>query len=303
MDTLLPLFSNNILPIFITAGTGFLLGKLIDLDPRTISRVTFYIFSPCLVFKLLTENELKQNAVIQMVGIAFGSVLIMGLITFIISRFLKFNRKLTVAVMLTTMFVNAGNYGLALNDYAFGKEALAYASIYFVTSGTTMYTIGVLVASMGKASFSESIRGLFRLPTLYAVLIAFLFKQMTWDLPMSIQRPIDLLAQAAIPGMLVLLGLQLQRAGWEANRVALGAAALIRLVISPVVAYGLSIPLALQGPALQAGITEASMPSAVMGTVLATEYEAEPEFVTTVVTITTILSPLTLTPILALLGG
>jgi len=303
VDTLLPLFSNNILPIFFTAGTGFILGKMLDLDPKPISRVTFYIFSPCLVYKLLTENELKQNAIFQMVGIAFGSVLLIGLITIIISKFLKFTRKMTVAVMLPAMFVNAGNYGLALNDYAFGEDALAYASIYFVTSSTMMYTIGVVVASMGKATFTDSVRGLFRLPTLYAVMIAFLFKQMAWGLPMSIQRPIDLLAQAAIPAMLVLLGLQLQRAAWGSHGLALGTAAIIRLVISPIVAYGLSIPLALEGPSMQAGITEASMPSAVMGTVLATEFNAEPEFVTTVVTITTLLSPLTLTPILALLGG
>jgi predicted permease len=303
LDTILPLFSNNILPIFITAGAGFFLGKLIDLDPRTISRVTFYIFSPCLVFKLLTENELQQNAIIQMVGITVGSVLIMGIITFIITKLLKFERKMIAAVMLTTMFVNAGNFGLALNDYAFGKDALAYASIYFVTSSTTIYTLGVLVASLGKESFKDSIAGLFRLPTLYALLIAFLFKQMNWDLPISIQRPIDLLSQAAIPAMLVLLGLQLQRAKWGSYGKALGVASILRLLISPLVAFGLSLPLALHGPALQAGITEASTPSAVMGTVLATEYDTEPEFVTTVVTITTLLSPLTLTPLLAFLGG
>jgi predicted permease len=61
--------------------------------------------------------------------------------------------------------------------------------------------------------------------------------------------------------------------------------------------------MSLQGSALQAGVTEASMPTAVMATVLATEYDVEPAFVTTVVTTTTLLSPLTLTPLLALLGG
>ncbi len=303
METLMPLFSNNILPIFITAGAGFFLGRTIEIDPRTISRVTFYIFSPCLVFRLLTQNELEQGAIIQMAGIAISSVSIMGLITFLVTKLLKFDRKLMVAVMLTTMFTNAGNFGLALIDYAFGKNALAYASIYFVTSGTMLYTIGVLVASMGKASFRQAIIGLFRLPTLYALLLAFLFKRMEWELPISIQRPVELLSQAAIPTMLVLLGLQLQRAVWGTKGTAMIVATFIRLVVSPFVAYGLSVPFALQGPGLQAGITEPSMPSAVMATVLATEYEVEPEFVTTVVTTTTLLSPLTLTPILAFLGG
>ena len=303
MNTLLPLFSNNILPIFITAGAGFVLGKAVDLEPRTISRVTFYIFSPCLVFKLLTDTELQQNAIFQMVGIAAGSTILMGAITYLITKLLKFERKMIAGIMLTTMFVNSGNYGLALNDYAYGKNALAYASIYFVTSGVMMYTLGVIVASMGKASLKDSFLGIFRLPTLYALLFAIILKQLAWNLPIFLHRPIDLLGQAAVPGMLVLLGLQLQRATWGSHGLAIGIASGLRLLISPLVAFGLSLPLALQGPALQAGVTESSMSSAVLGTVLATEYDTEPEFVTTVVTVTTLLTPLTLTPLLAILGG
>jgi predicted permease len=45
------------------------------------------------------------------------------------------------------------------------------------------------------------------------------------------------------------------------------------------------------------------MPTAVMATVLATEFDVHPAFVTTVVTTTTLLSPLMLTPLLAFLGA
>ena len=303
MDNLIPLFSDNILPIFITAGAGFILGRRIDLDPRTVSRVVFFLFSPCLIFKLLIESELEQSAILQMVAIALSSTIIIGGITFLISKLLKFNRRMLVAVLLTTMFTNAGNYGLSLNGFAFGKDTLAYASIYFVVSASMIYTLGVLIASMGRASLKQAFLGLFRLPTLYALLGAGLFNYLELTLPLPLQRTVDLLGQAAIPAMLVLLGLQLQRATWTANWAALGTANVIRLAISPLVAYGLSALMSLHGPALQAGVTEASMPTAVMSTVLATEYDVEPAFVTTVVTTTTLLSPLTLTPLLALLGG
>jgi len=55
--------------------------------------------------------------------------------------------------------------------------------------------------------------------------------------------------------------------------------------------------------ALQAGVVEAATPTAVLSTVLATEFNTEPTFVTTVVFTTTVLSPLTLTPLLAYLGA
>ena len=303
MENLLTLFSNNILPIFITAGAGFLLSRRLDLDPRPISRVVFYLFSPFLVFKLLTENNLENKAIAQMIGIAVSTTLVIGLITYLITRALKFNRQLTVVLLLTTMFTNAGNYGLSFNEFAFGSETLAYASIYFVCSATLIYTVGVMVASMGKASLKKAFLGLFRLPTMYALIFAFIFNYSNFSISPPIQRSIDLLAQAAIPCMLVLLGLQLGRATRTTHWAALNSANIIRLVISPLVAYGLSIPLGLHGPALQAGVSEASMPTAVMVTVLATEYDIEPTLVTTIVTTTTLLSPLTLTPLLAFLGG
>ena len=48
---------------------------------------------------------------------------------------------------------------------------------------------------------------------------------------------------------------------------------------------------------------ESAMPTAVLCTVLATEYDVEPVFVTTAVVATTLFSPLVLTPLLAYLGA
>jgi predicted permease len=77
----------------------------------------------------------------------------------------------------------------------------------------------------------------------------------------------------------------------------------MRLLIAPVMAFGLTRLLNLSLPAKQAVILEAAMPAAVLTTILATEFDAEPTFVTTVVLVTTLLSPFTLTPLLALLGA
>ena len=53
----------------------------------------------------------------------------------------------------------------------------------------------------------------------------------------------------------------------------------------------------------KAGVIEAATPTAVLSTVLSTEFDTEPAFVTSVVFTTTLLSPLTLTPLLAYLGA
>lgn len=303
MSTMLSLFSSNLLPILLCAAAGFVLTKTIGVEPKTLSRVIFYLFSPCLVFQLLATSELERTAVMQIVGYAVVSTLLVALLTYLLAKIFRLDRKTTVAVLLTTVFVNAGNYGLSLNGFTYGKEALAYASIYFVCSGTMTYTLGVAIASLGKASLKQSLINLFKFPTLYAVFVGILFNAANWQLPISIERAVNTLAGGAIPAMLVVVGIQLGSAKLEGRITTIGLASSIRLLAAPLIAYGMSFLFNLQGPALQAGITQASMPTAVMTIVLATEFDVRPAFVSTVVAVTTILSPLTLTPLIAVLGG
>ena len=103
--------------------------------------------------------------------------------------------------------------------------------------------------------------------------------------------------------MLVLLGLQLQKADLSNHKVELGLANVLRLAIAPLIAIGLSVLFGFSGLLRKTGITELSMPTAVTAIVIATEFNVEPAFVTTVVTTTTLLSPLMLTPLLLYLNG
>ena len=75
-----------------------------------------------------------------------------------------------------------------------------------------------------------------------------------------------------------------------ATAMRLGGGAAAGLLLAPL--FGL------EGVARQAGTLQSAMPSAVIGTILATEYDVEPTFVTSVVLLTTLLSPFTLTPLL-----
>lgn len=299
----LPLFSANLLPILITAGLGFILNRTLRLDPKTVSRITFYLFSPALVFQILSASTLDSEAVYLIVGFAFASNITVGIIAYLVARLFGMQKKVLIAVILTTFITNAGNFGLSVNKFAFGDAALAYASIYFVCSSIMVYTIGVAIASMGQVSFKDSILNLLKFPTLYALIFAILFNVYKIQLPIPLNRSVNLLAGAAIPAMLLLLGMQLGQANLREHKLPLTLATGIRLLVGPLIALAFSGPFGLSGPALQAGVLESSMPTAVMTTILATEFDVVPSLVSTIVTATTILSPLTLTPLIAYLGA
>lgn len=205
--SLFNLFLNNLSPVLLIAGSGYLLGRRFQINPRTFSQVVFYFFSPCLVFNSLAKNQLSESDFLSVAGFALIVVCVIGLLAWSIGSTLRLERHLLAAVMITSMFDNAGNLGLSVTFFAFGDPALARATVKFVIYGTLTNTVGAVIASLGKS------------------------------------------------------GLR------------------------------------------QASILEASMPTAVMCTILATEFDVEPAFVTSVVFLTTILSPLTITPLLSYLGG
>ena len=122
MSQLLPLFSENILPIFLIAGAGFLLGHFLEIDPRSVSRVIFYLFSPCLVFNLISQNHIPGGDVTRMVGLAALVMLLNGLVAFGVGRLLRLERSLLAAVILVAMFSNAGNYGCPSIILPLGKQ-------------------------------------------------------------------------------------------------------------------------------------------------------------------------------------
>lgn len=303
MNNLFVLFWNNLLPIFLIAGAGYLVGYWKKIPPKPLSQIVFYIFSPALIFNLITSSHLSGADILHIGAITVLTALSLAAIAYLVGRILKLERKLLAALILVVILPNAGNFGLSVNLFAFGDSALAYASIYFSFSVIIMFTVGVLVASMGSVGLKDALLALLKVPSMYAVIIAFIFLAYPLHLPSPVERSISLLSEATIPAMLVLLGLQFQNLTRNLNLRALTAAGVLRLLVSPMLGFGLATVFNLHGPALLATVSESAMPAAVTNTVLATEYDVEPAFVASVVFYTTILSPLTLTPILALLGG
>jgi predicted permease len=300
---LLRLFANNLLPIFLAASTGYFLAHFLKVPARPLSQAAFYIFSPCLIFTLMTGSTLKGSEIGSIVLVTILSCFSIGGLAWLVSRLMKLERKFTAAVMLTSMFVNAGNYGLALVLFAFGKNTLSYASIFFVTNALLAYSFGALIASLGSASLAQSFKNLLKVPALYAMILGIIIMATGWKIPLPVERAINLLSDASIPVLMIVLGMQLKAVTWKENWLPLSLASGLRLLIAPLVGLTLSILLGLQGAARQAVILEASMPTAILTTVIATEYNLQPSFVTAVVFVTTLLSPLTLTPLLKYLGG
>jgi predicted permease len=294
---------NNLVPIFVVAGAGYAFGRLFKPDVKTLSRLAFYIFSPCLVFNSLSTSQLPARDFWQMALFTALTILTLGLVAGLLGLILRVNRETHAGLAVVTMFGNAGNFGLPLVLFAFGEEALSRAVIYYVTATIFVYTVGVIIASTGQARPLEALKGVLKVPAFYGLLLAAAMNRFGWELPVALSRPLDLLAQAAIPAMLLVLGLQLAEVQRPERLGLVTAASAFKLLVGPLIGLGYAALLGLTGPSRQAAVIEASMPAAVITTILAVEYGVNPTFVTGVVVLATLLSPLTVTPLIAYLGG
>jgi predicted permease len=301
-NELLTTFANNLLPILLVGGAGFILGKFLTVDSRALGRVVFYVFSPLLVFDLMIKSTLNLGQSLTTVGYTASVIAVLGVISFLLGKLFQLERADLLAVILTVSFGNTGNYGLPLVKFAFGNDALAAASLFYVTTTILFNTVGVVIASLGHTDLKSAVMGLFKLPIVYGVTLALLVKTFEINLPLPISRTIEIAANGSIPVMLILLGLELTRVELSHDFRALGLGVLTKLLIGPVVGLIFASLFGLHGAARQGNVLESAMPAAVATTVVATEYKLKPSLVTAIVFLGTALSPLTLTPLLVYLA-
>ncbi len=289
-------------PIFLIAAVGWVLDRRMEIDPRPLSRLLIYVFSPCLVLDGLANSEMDGDEALGVAAVALLASVAVALVGWGISRAWGFDRRLESAFMLSVVLINAGNYGLPLNRLAFGLPGEQRALIFFVTTYIVSNTLGVFLAARGTRSTWGAVRTVFLIPLPYAAGLGLFLNLTDSTLPGPLNSAVSLLAPASIPGMLIVLGIQLSRARLAGRIMPLITAAGTRLLISPLIALLFVALLGLSGLSRQVSIVQAAMPTAVIGSVLATEFGADADFVTGVILLSTLVSALTLSVLLLLLG-
>lgn len=300
---LIEIFFDNIAPILILTGVGYTLGRNFKIDTATISTLLFYVLSPTLVFSSLYNSNIGGNEVLSLFIGVITLVLTLLLLSQIAIRLQHISPQQQANVTLSAIGLNAGNYGLSLIGFAFSADVLGRASIIFVATSMLTYTLSVYIASMGNYSPRESLRTISRTPAIYAVIGAFALQIFHIELPLVLSRSVQSLSNATIPMMVLLLGFQLAQykpLPRALNLLATGT--LLRLIISPILAVIIASIIGLTGDARIAFIMQASMPTAVVTLVLSSQFDLDRDLALAFIFITTLLSPFTLSILIALLS-
>ncbi|GAB3068947.1 AEC family transporter [Virgibacillus ainsalahensis] len=297
------LFFNVILPIIAVFATGFILQRIRISDVKTLSTVTIYILTPSLVFVNLSEADFDRGYLI----IVIFMLVLFFIIVFlnkILARIFKWSPSVESASILSSGFMNSGNYGLPVVLFSVGNAALPYAVFIMVVQSMMNNFFGVYYASRSTSGMKRSLLNILKMPATYAAILAFMFQGFSWGpLPESIHSTLSMVGNAAIPVMMIMLGMQLAsitslRVNWQV----IASSVTLKMVISPIIAFGFVSLVDVDPIIASVIIIISAMPTAATTTMYAIEFDTEPDLVSSITLVGTLISILSLTVLLNLIA-
>lgn len=276
-----------VFPVFAIIALGYLLARSKRLDIPTMSEIAVNVTSPCLVYTSIASRSIAASDWLVMGGAAVAIVLGSGALMFLYQRASGLRSR---GLYLPAMFMNSGNMALPFSLLAFGTAGFDKAIIFFIVVAILNYSIGIFIAK-GEEGFQE----IFRLPLIYAAVAAILSSVSGIKLPQFLMMPISMLAEVAIPLMLLSLGVQLRWLKVYDIRHAIAGVG-IRMGGGFLIAVAFVTIFGVASLTRRVIFLDSLMPPAVTNVVIAQKYSADPDAVASAIVIGTLVS-IVVTPI------
>ena len=233
---------------FAIIGTVILIGYLTgrsgvlgETAPFVISRMTFFVLSPALLFTVLADSDVhllfSSLLAVSAISATLACLLFLGI------ALLVFRRSLPEAVIgaLSSGYVNANNIGIPVAVYVLGDTAYSAPVILFQLLVLAPIALTVLdMSTNGRGSIGRTLLQPFRNPLIIGSALGAAVAITGLQIPDAVMEPFRIVGAAAVPLVLINFGMSLhgQRAlapGTQRRDVAL--ASTIKLAIMPLIAY------------------------------------------------------------------
>lgn len=297
--------------VWLIIAVGYVLGRTGALGSNAavvLSRVAFFVASPCLLFITISGSPIREVLGPQF-AVAALSAFTLLVVFLLLGRFLLLRgRSASELVMggMSASLVNSANLGFPIAAYVLGDISLAAPVVMFQLALYTPIYVGLLDQLSARKGTTQRVRPRARTevlrrlaqtlvnPMIVGSALGLLFSWRSWELPEQLHESVELLAGASIPLMLLAFGLSLvgsrplSKASGRRRDVLI--AAVIKLLLHPLLAYVIAAFLfRLDGVMLLAAVVLASLPTAQNVLVAAVRYGTGETIARDTVLVTTIL--------------
>jgi malonate transporter and related proteins len=296
-DLILPVFA-VILTGWIVGLTGYLSRALSD----ALIHFAYNIAMPALL--IVTIAKEPSHSLINwrfLAAFGGGSLLCFLLVFGIMST--RSSRDLVSRTMhgMAASMTNTGFVALPVLQAIYGPRAVLPAAIATVFVAVVMFPIAVILLELGQRDAHGSrtapmvtVKHVVLNPMVLSTLVGMLCSVLGLRMPGPVTAYLGIMADALTPCALFAIGLGLSIDGLRANIGRASLLSAIKLIIMPLIVYGLSVWLGLNPLYTIAAVICAAVPTAKTVYILAGEYHCEEMMVASTVSLTTLVSVISL---------
>lgn len=313
MDIFFSIILNSIIPIFILIFLGFIIDKKFAMNLDSLIKINFYLYVPAFSFVNIFITDISVDlirvilltVILLVINFIFGAVL---------AKLLRLPKKTGKAFENALMFYNSGNIGISLMTLIFSNSpfvvdgmtpyletALSVQVMTLLVQNLTTNTIGFINSGGEGMTLKTGIIRVLKMPALYAIICAVLFKFVPFDFTVTPVWPaLEYLRSGLVSVALITLGVQLSKTRLNIKLKTPYLAAFCRLIGGPAAALLLIKLFGFEGVLAQAIFIASSAPTAVNTALLSIECKGDSDFAVQTVTISTLFSAITMTTVVYL---
>ena len=265
-------------------------------DTQTLNKIVVYIAIPALIFLTMYHADLsniRTFGTITLICITMG--IISGIIAYFFTKLKGYSAKTRWGVVAASALFNSGFLGYPVVLGVFGTMGLVRAVFYDVGSTILFISFGIFFLIRYGGNYQDIIKRSVLFPPLLAVICGVLANLLHLPLGSVINSTLTYLSGAAIPMIMISLGLSLEFKGIKEYFDVASFVSVLKLVISPVIAMIIVGLVGLSGLDRTVTIVEAGMPSAMLSLVLALNYKLDVKATTACIFLSTALSIVSIT--------
>lgn len=238
------------LPLFSLVLIGYLTMRLSGWPTSVSDGLTRFVFTlalPAMLFLLMSQSRNLPPVDSRLLIAFFGGCLIVFVIGRLVSwKFFALDGVSQSIFALGGVFSNTVMLGLPLAKVSLGEAAVPSVALVLVFNALilwTLVTVSVEWARHGNFSlcgFARTARGVLTNPVVVGILAGTAVSLSGWDLPEVIDAPIGLIGQSGSTMALIALGMGLAEYGIRDGLRFSFAVCAIKLVVLPLVVWGLA---------------------------------------------------------------
>jgi predicted permease len=296
MSLFLDILTKVTLPIIALVALGWMLQPRLKLDVGTLNRVQVQVVMPAFLVHFLSAGSQPISVVLPVAYFGIVQFLFLIPIGWLVVILFRMRPTLGPMMGLGTAYANVGFFGIPVTQLAFGPDYLIYQSVLTALMAVLVCTVGVALLAPSGGSKLAKLRIAFETPLIPSVVLGLALRGFQIELPVVVSQPLQFLGSIFTPLALYTLGAQIASAKTVKFEVfPQSVILLLKFLVAPLLSWWICIVMGLPDDVTDVIVVAAATPVGVLITIFAAEYKTEPEFISTAVVVSTVLSPLFVT--------